>query len=69
MWTMVDQARALDTAVSLMRMALALLDQVNEMDAAVHLQWSIDIATKQPIMQPGDELDPELVRSFFPDLH
>ena len=44
-----------------MRMALALLDQLGETDTAMHLQWAIDIATKQPVMQPGDEIDPKLL--------
>ncbi len=43
--------RTIEIAVSLMRMALALLDRAGEDDAAIRLQHAIDIATRQPV--PG----------------
>lgn len=64
---MVDQTPEMRTAVSLMRMALALLDRIEAVHAAAHLQWAIDVATDQPAMKPGDELDPELLDRFIPD--
>lgn len=38
-----------ETAVALMRMALALLDKAGEAGAAVRLQHAIDIATRAPM--------------------
>lgn len=46
----------LATAITLMRMALALLDREGRPDAAARLQHAIDTATGEPPMQAGDEV-------------
>ncbi|GGE97793.1 hypothetical protein GCM10011404_33640 [Sphingomonas prati] len=55
----------LETAVALMRMALALLDEAGELSAATHLQHAIDVATDQQPMQQGEEIPPELIERFL----
>lgn len=47
----------IDVAIALMRMALALLDQLGETDAAIRLQHAIDIATRTPIPQWTEAMD------------
>lgn len=54
---MTEESRELKTAVSLMRMALALLDKGGESVAAARLQHAISSATREPAIRPGDELD------------
>ena len=44
-----------------MQMALAILDTEDEADAGCYLQHAIDIVTRQPCLQPGDEIDPDLI--------
>ena len=48
-----------------MRMALALLDRVDERCAALHLQHALDVATDQPPLQPGEEIDPDLIERIL----
>lgn len=59
-----EQSKGLATAISLMKMALALLDDAQEDTAAIHLQHAIDVATREPAMLPGDEISPELEARF-----
>lgn len=54
---MSDCRSNLTAAVSLMRMALALLDRDGEVCAAVHLQRSIDLATDAPVPRTVDEME------------
>lgn len=54
-------ANQLRVALSLMRMALPLLDRAGNSWAACHLQQAIDAAEGNPPIQPGDELAPELI--------
>lgn len=62
---MTAQQNNLDTAVSLMRMALGLLDRDSRaLGAACHLQAAIDDATGAKPLQPGEEIDPELLAAF-----
>lgn len=64
--------RSIDTAVSLMRMALALLDRAGEGVAALHLQHAIDVATGQQPLQEGDVIDEELIERLLgraPSVH
>ncbi|HQT15704.1 MAG TPA: hypothetical protein PLE48_17035 [Thiobacillus sp.] len=64
LWSMTND----DTALSLMRMALAQLDRSGRgaTDTAVHLQAAIDAATGAGPMQPGELLDDEGVFPFEP---
>ena len=62
---MTQQTQTVEKAVSLMRMALALLDRVNERCAALHLQHALDVATDQPLLQPGEEIDPDLIKRIL----
>jgi hypothetical protein len=57
-----------DTALSLMKMALALLDRSDRgaTATAVHLQAAIDAATRAGPMQPGELLDDEGAFPFEP---
>lgn len=52
-------------AISLMRMSLALLDKAGESLAAEHLQHAISIATRVPVMKPGDEIDLAILARHF----
>ena len=60
---MTEETTSFKTAISLMRMALALLDKTGEgaSGTACYLQAAIDAATGAQPMQDGDELDPKLV--------
>lgn len=49
-----------DVAVSLMRLALPLLDRSGDTLAAARLQHAIDTAVGTPPMREGDDLEPEL---------
>ena len=62
---MVQQTQTIKVAVSLMRIALALLDRAQEGVAAVHLQHALDLATNQPPMKLGDEIDDELIERIL----
>lgn len=62
---MTQHTQSVETAVSLMRMALALLDRADKRYAALHLQQALDIATDQPPLQPGEEIDPELIEQIL----
>lgn len=55
-----------DTALSLMRMALALYDRDGEATttAACHLQTAINAATGAKCLQPGEEIDPDVLDAF-----
>ena len=44
-----------NTAISLMKMALALLDAAVEQEAAVRLQHAINVAGREPIPQTIEE--------------
>lgn len=52
-------------ALSLMRMALALLDRCGESTGAARLQHAIDTVERRPIGAPGDS---EIDRVFGPSL-
>lgn len=54
-----------DTAVSLMKMAIALLDRDGEPLAAAHVQRAIEVVNNVPAMQPGEELSSELIDAFL----
>ncbi len=54
-----------NTAISLMKMALALLDRDGETYAAIYLQSALDIVQNTPPMQPGEELPPDLVERYL----
>lgn len=58
---MAESLTEIDAAVALMQMALAILDAEDEADAGCYLQHAIDIVTRQPCLQPGDEIDPDLI--------
>lgn len=55
-----------ETALSLMQRALALYDREGEGStlAACHLQAAIDAATGAKPLQPGEEIDPDLLDWF-----
>lgn len=55
----------IETAVALMRMALALLDAAGELNVAVQLQHAINVATNEQPMQPGEEIPPEVLERFL----
>jgi hypothetical protein len=55
----------IETAVVLMRMALALLDAAGEVSAATYLQNAIDVATNEQPMKPGEEIPPEVIERFL----
>lgn len=61
---MTEQGSEQSTAVSLMRMALALLDRVGASSSACHLQAAIDDATGAKPLQPGEDIDPDLLTGF-----
>lgn len=54
---------SVDTAISLMRMALAHLDEAGEVFAAADLQQAIDTAENAPIASLSDDED-EFVARF-----
>ena len=54
---MSDRRSNLATAVSLMRMALALLDDAGQGHASLHLQRAIDLATDAPVPRTVEEMD------------
>lgn len=54
----------LRVAVSLMRMALALLDLANKPWAACHLQQAIDMAEDKRSLSSVDEFTPELIEAL-----
>lgn len=54
---MTEQRPDISTAVSLMRMALALFDQAGNTRAAAHLQHAIDVAIDAPIPRTTEEAD------------
>lgn len=55
---MTVESSNLDGALTLMRMALALLDKAGGPSmAGCHLQAAIDVVTGTPPMQKGDEVD------------
>lgn len=55
-----------DTALALMQEALAIYDQTGDGTTiiACHLQAAIDEATGAKPLQPGEEIDPELLERF-----
>lgn len=54
---MTEQRSELSTAVSLMKMALALLDKAEETGVAARLQSAIDLAVDAPIARTIEEID------------
>lgn len=64
---MIEEPPELKAAISLMRMALALLDKAGASTAAARLQHAIDTATGEPAIRPGDEIDPATFARHFPD--
>ena len=51
-------------ALSLMRMALALLDRDGERCGAAYLQQAIDVTARVPIPTSEADIDPELLARF-----
>ncbi|MBO9379597.1 hypothetical protein GG804_22760 [Sphingomonas histidinilytica] len=59
------EQRSLKTAVSLMRMALPLLDNARKGSAAARLQHAIDTALGLEPMCRGDLLEPDDIPAFL----
>lgn len=53
---MTGEARSLEVAVRLMRLALPLLDQARETTAAARLQHAIDTALGARVLEAGEGL-------------
>jgi hypothetical protein len=58
---MTEQSNELKTAISLMRMALALLDRTGEQHAGCYLQHAISVAEGEEPLREGQEIDPALI--------
>lgn len=54
---MTEQGPKLTNAVTLMRMALALVDEAGEDGVAVRLQEAIDVATNVPVPRTIEEVE------------
>ncbi len=52
---MTDAAEKRESAIALMREALALLDVADEEMAALHLQFAIDVASGLAAMKPPND--------------